>query len=240
MAATFVLVHGAWMGQFAWQKVTPLLEQAGHHVITLDLPAHGDDQTAPAAASLDSYRDAVIAAIGAYSDVILVGHSFGGMVISAVAEALPERIKTLVYLAAYLPRSGESLYQLSQEDSASIVGQYWRQDDPANYSPASIASDGIVPAFAADCTPEEQQLLIERQRAEPVPPLATPVTLSAERYGRVPRCYIETLNDRAVSHQLQTLMLARTPVERRFSLPTSHSPFFAAPAQLAAILSELA
>jgi pimeloyl-ACP methyl ester carboxylesterase len=238
--STYVLVHGAWMGQFAWAAVRPGLEAKGHTVITLDLPAHGDDQTPAEAASLDSYRDAVIAAIGARQEIVLVGHSFGGVVISAVAEAIPDQIKTLIYLAAYLPRSGESLYQLSQEDSASHVGPYWRQDDPARYTPATIAAEGIVEVFGADCAPADQALLVERHRAEPVPPLATPVVLSEARYGRVARAYIETLHDNAVSHLLQSLMLSRSPIERRAQLATSHSPFFSAPAELVAALVELA
>lgn len=237
---TYVLVHGAWMGQFAWELVAPRLEEAGHRVITLDLPGHGDDQADPAGISLDSYRAAVLAALGDSGDVVLVGHSMGGMVISAVAEAAPERLRQLVYVSAYLPRDGESLYGLSQEDSGSKVGQYWRQEDPARYSPAWIDAAGIVPVFAADCPQRYQNLLVARHRPEPLAPLATPVRLSAERYGRVPRAYIETLLDACVSHQLQTLMLERTPVERRFQLQSAHSPFFAVPDQLAACLLECA
>lgn len=238
--ATYVLVHGAWMGQFAWVEIVPRLAAQGHEVVTLDLPAHGDDPTPPEAASLEGYRDAVIAAIGDRRDVILVGHSMGGMVVSAVAEAIPGRLKSLVYLCAYLPRSGESLYQLSSEDQASTVGAYWREEDPASYSPAWIAEEGIVTAFAADCPPTYQQILIERHRAEPVPPFATPLTLSDGAYGTVPRVYIETLNDRAVSHQLQELMLSRVAVGRRFQLPSSHSPFFSMPDALVACLTAIA
>jgi pimeloyl-ACP methyl ester carboxylesterase len=236
---TYVLVHGSWLGKFCWVEVITMLESLGHSALTIDLPAHGEDATPPENVSLDAYRDAVIAAIGDRTNVILVGHSMAGVVISVVAEAIPDRIKALVYLCAYLPRSGESLYQLSSEDQESLVGQYWRQEHPEQYSPAWVASEGIVAAFGADCPASYQDLLVKKHRPEPVPPLATPVTLTADRYGIVPRYYIETLQDRAVSHQLQMLMLSRVSVRQRFELPSSHCPFFSMPDRLVDCLTKL-
>jgi pimeloyl-ACP methyl ester carboxylesterase len=236
---TYLLIHGSWLGQFCWAEVITRLESLGNTTIVLDLPAHGDDSTLPEHVSLDSYRDAVIAAIGDRIDIILVGHSMAGVVISAVAEAIPDRLKALVYLCAYLPRSGESLYQLSSEDQESLVGSYWRQEHPEQYSPAWVAREGIVEVFGADCPSHYQDLLLNRHRPEPVPPLATPITLSEARYGSVPRYYIETLADHAVSHQLQTLMLSRVSVRQRFQLPSSHCPFFSMPDRLVDCLTKL-
>jgi pimeloyl-ACP methyl ester carboxylesterase len=236
---TYILIHGAWLGKFCWAEVTPRLEALGNHILTIDLPAHGDDSTLPENTSLDGYRDAVLELMGDRTDVILVGHSMAGVVISAVAEAVPDRLKALVYLSAYLPRSGESLYQLSSEDSESRVGQYWRQEHPEQYSPAWVAAEGIVEVFGADCPPHYQALLVNRHRPEPVPPLATPVTLSEENYGRVPRYYIETLDDHTVSHLLQTRMLDRVSVRQRFQLPSSHCPFFSMPDRMVDCLTKL-
>lgn len=236
---TYVLIHGSWLGKFCWTEVVTMLEAMGHTALTIDLPAHGDDSILPENTSLEGYRDAVLGLIGDRTDVILVGHSMAGVVISAVAEAIPDRLKALVYLCAYLPRSGESLYQLSSEDRESLVGKYWRQEHPEQYSLAWVASEGIVAAFGADCPPRYQDLLVNRHRPEPVPPLATPVTLTAERYGRVSRYYIETLQDMAVSHQLQILMLSRVSVRQRFELPSSHCPFFSMPDRLVACLANL-
>jgi pimeloyl-ACP methyl ester carboxylesterase len=99
---TYVLIHGSWLGKFCWTEVTSRLEALGNNVLTLDLPAHGEDSTLPENASLESYRDEVINLIGDRTDVILVGHSMAGVVISEVAEAIPDRLKALVYLCAYL------------------------------------------------------------------------------------------------------------------------------------------
>lgn len=233
---TFVLVHGSWMGAFAWDEIKPRLENAGNAVVTLDLPGHGDDPTPPDKLSLEAYKQAVINAIGSRKDVILVGHSFGGVVISSVAEAIPSQIGKLVFVAAYLPRNGESAYSLSNEDELSKVGQYWTQADPPNYSPASIKTEGIVEVFCADCPDKYKQLILARHRAEAVGPIGTPVALTDRNYGSVPRYYVETLKDNAISHDLQILMLSRVTVARRYQLDTSHSPFFSQPDKLAAIL----
>jgi pimeloyl-ACP methyl ester carboxylesterase len=233
---TYVLVHGSWMGAFAWDEIKPRLERAGHTVISLDLPGHGNDPTPADKLSLEAYKQAVIAAIGTRKDVVLVGHSFGGVVISSVAEAIPAQLSKLVFVAGYLPRSGESAYSLSNEDKASKVGQYWTQADPKNFSPASIKSEGIVEVFCADCPAKYKQLIVVKHRAEAVPPIATAVTLTAKNYGSVPRYYIETLRDNTISHDLQTLMLSRVSVAKRWQLDTSHSPFFSQPDKLTQIL----
>jgi pimeloyl-ACP methyl ester carboxylesterase len=236
---TYVLVHGSWMGQFCWSEVIPRLEDKGHIAISLDLPAHGDDLTQPESVSLEGYRDSVIAAIGARHNIILVGHSMSGMVILAVAEAIPGQIEALVYLCAYLPQNGESLYQLALEDNETEMMSYWRQDDPEHDTPAWIADEGIVEVFGADCSPKYQELLVARHRPEPMAPCASPVALTDSNFGSVSRFYIETLNDKAVSHQHQTLMLSRVAVKRRFQLQSSHCPFFSMPDRLVACLTEL-
>jgi pimeloyl-ACP methyl ester carboxylesterase len=219
---TYVLVHGAWSGKYVWNASKTMLERRGETVITLDLPSHGDDQTPLEQATLEGYKQAVINAIGERSNVILVGHSFGGMVISAVGEAVPEKISKLVYVAAYLPRNGESLFGLSQEDKNSKVGMYWNQ---TSQTAASIKAEGIVEVFCADCRTVTQRTLVRKHRPEALAPLGTPVTLTAERFGKIPRYYIETLQDNAVSNQLQKRMLSRTSVVASVELNTSHSPF---------------
>jgi pimeloyl-ACP methyl ester carboxylesterase len=232
-APRIVLVHGAWMGAWAWDGVVRELARAGFDAVAVELPAHGDDPTPPESASLDAYVDAVLRAMPADGRVVLVGHSMGGIVISAVAERAPERIARLVYVAGYLPRSGESLYALSQTDTESEVGRHWRQDDPVRYSPASIDEAGRVAVFCADCPAAAAARLVARHRPEPVPPLATPVALSDERFGRVPRVYLGTRSDRAVGPALQQRMVAAAPGTVLEWLEGGHAPMLAQPQRLA-------
>ena len=109
--ATFVIVHGAWSGAHAWRWVRPLLRAAGHDVVTPSLTGLGERaHLATPATNLDTHITD-IAAVLHYEDlhdVVLVGHSYGGMVITGVADRVPERIGHLVYLDADVPREGES------------------------------------------------------------------------------------------------------------------------------------
>lgn len=236
---TFVLVHDAWLGRYIWEPIVPLLQQRGHQVVTLDLPGHGDDKTPVENLSLDAYRDAVVAAIGERSSVVLVGHGLGGLVVSAVAEAIPERIGRLVYLGAYLPRSGDSLYSLMQEDTGSRILGHWRQDNPKAGSPASLAPAGIAEVMCGDCNRPQLETLTTKHRAEAIAPLTAAVTLSPERFGKVPRYYIEISSDNFISPAMQRRMNERVPVKQRLRMESSHCGFFANPAALVEQLEKL-
>lgn len=105
--ATFVLVPGAWHGAWCFEQVVPLLECAGHtvHALTLTGLRPGDD---PASVNLDTHTDDVVRALE--PGVTLVGHSYGGMVISAAADRVPDMVSRLVYLDAHVPLDGESCW----------------------------------------------------------------------------------------------------------------------------------
>src|SRR5919205_4115238 len=113
--STYVLVHGAWGGSYGWRKVRPLLQQAGHTVFTPSLTGQGERaHLASPSVNLSTHVQDVANAIWYedLSNLILVGHSYGGMVVTGVAERLPERIRHLVYLDAFVPANGQSLYEL--------------------------------------------------------------------------------------------------------------------------------
>ena len=138
--ATFVIVHGAWSGAHAWRWIRPLLRAAGHEVFTPTLTGLGERaHLATPAIDLDTHV-ADIAAVLHYedlNDVVLVGHSYGGMVITGVADRAAERIGRLVYLDADVPRSGESEFDLmpaeegaGYEESARARGDGWQVPPP--------------------------------------------------------------------------------------------------------------
>src|SRR5688572_19586009 len=99
--ASFLLIHGSCHGAWCWRDLLPELAARGHHARAIDLPGHGQDRTPVAQITLDSYVGAVLAAID--TPPILVGHSLGGITLTATAERAPERITRLVYLCAWLP-----------------------------------------------------------------------------------------------------------------------------------------
>lgn len=134
--ATFVLVHGAWHGGWCWKRVRPLLAAKGHEVFTPTLTGVGErSHLLRPQVGLETHITDIINVIRweELSDVVLCGHSYGGMVISGVADRIPEKIRSLVYLDAFVPADGQSAtdfmpperVQMLQE-SARAHGQGWR------------------------------------------------------------------------------------------------------------------
>ncbi|UOQ52247.1 alpha/beta fold hydrolase [Hymenobacter cellulosivorans] len=237
MPSTFILVHGAWSGRYAWAVVQPLLKQAGHRVVAFDLPAHGDDVTPAAGLTLSSYVQATIRRIEAEAGpVVLVGHSLAGMIISQVAELISHRISRLVYLCAYLPADGQSAFDFRDADSLLPPNLVVAPDQQT----ATIQPAAIVPIFAADCPLAVQELVVARHRPEPLAPFQQRVMLTAANFGQVPKFYVETQHDVGISTRLQRqMLLANGSVADVVALDCGHSPFFAQPEALVSVLTGL-
>lgn len=231
---TIVLVHGAWTDASAWQGVTPLLKAQGYEVIEVNLPGHGKDTTSFASITFKSYVDAVKSAIGDRRNIVLVGHSMAGLVISQVGEEIPSQIRELIYVAAFLPRSGESLLTMANMDPDAHVGKYLRVDKESGS--ASIAKEGIVDCFAEDAPQGIKDYLESNLKAEPLAPLATPVVLTDANFGKIRKVYVHTLKDHVVSYPSQKVMVKGTKVSKEYTLDSSHTPFISMPDKLAAIL----
>jgi len=233
---TIVLVHGAFEDAAVWKNTRSALEARGLRTVAVNLPGRpGAAATAP---TLDAYRDAVLETVRAQPGrVVLVGHSFGGITISNVAEAAPEKIATLVYLAAYLPRDGEALTNLAQRDEGSKTGAAFVVDGARGI--ASIKVESRAALFCNDCAPDVAAAMPASMVDEPLAPLATPVKLSASRFGTVDRVYIHTARDAVVSPQLQAAMVAASPVRRALTLDTGHAPFLSNPRALAAAIVDV-
>lgn len=231
--STFVLIHGSWHGGWCWDKVKPLLEKEGHQVIAPDLPGHGQDKTPISEITLQSFVDRVCGVLDTQPEpVILVGHSMGGVVVTQTAEYRPDKIRTLVYLCAFLPRNGESLLQLAEQDTETLILPNLIINEEQGYH--AVKEEAIRDVFYQDCSDDDvaraKSLLVPKEALAPV---ATPVQTSDENYGRIPRVYIECLRDQTLGPSLQKQMYTVTPCQQVLSLDTSHSPFFSAPAALA-------
>ncbi|HSV55410.1 MAG TPA: alpha/beta fold hydrolase [Burkholderiaceae bacterium] len=236
--STFVLVHGSWHGAWCWHKVVPLLRQAGHSAIAVDLPGHGRDWTAARDVSMQSYVDTVAKVLDAQSEpVILVGHSRGGIVISQTAEQRPEKIQTLVYLAAFLIPNGEAMLPMALSDTESLIVSNLVVDEAQGHH--MLKEDAFAQALYADCSAQDLALAQALLTPEPNAPVGTPLLLSDERYGRIRRIYIETSLDKGVTPGLQKRMYTATPCQRIISMDTGHSPFLAAPEKLVSHLTSL-
>ena len=275
----FVLVHGGWHNRSAWDKVTPLLEAQGHAVLTLDLPGAGANTIAPkslgvrpfdpaafaaepspvAGVTQEDRTQAVVALVkeaGSLGEakVILVGHSAGGMTISAVAEQVPELLAAVVYLAGFMVPNGLSLLaMLPHEAMSSALSPGLFVGDPAaigatriNPGPADDAYRSLLKAsFYADVTDVDfAEAASQLHCDEPNGGALAPSEITPARFGTVPRHYIRTTQDNAVPLAGQDHMIAA--VDRTIgsttithTLESSHSPFLSQPAALSRIFLEI-
>jgi pimeloyl-ACP methyl ester carboxylesterase len=128
--ATFVLVHGSWAGGVVWRQLAPRLRKAGHVVYAPTLTGIGERKhLLNREIDLDTHIQDVIGVIDDedLSDIVLVGHSYGGMVISGVADRVPEKVASLVYLDAFVPENGQSCQSLLPPDRrwTTVPGEDW-------------------------------------------------------------------------------------------------------------------
>jgi putative intracellular protease/amidase len=239
---TYVLVHGAWADESAWGFVRNQLA-VNANVVVVNLPAHGLNLTAAKSVTLNDYVNTVSDAVTAHAahakggKVTLVAHSMAGIVASQVANNLPQKIEKLVYVSAYLPKSGEDLLTLSKKDAQSKVGG--ALEFTQDYSAASIKKETIVPAVCEDCPDFMKEVLVKYHKAEPAKPLGEKVTLG-KNFGSVPKYYIATTNDKAVGYELQKAMIAANgTIKKVYEMNTSHLPFVVKPQEFLQILTSI-
>ncbi|UFS59029.1 alpha/beta fold hydrolase [Subtercola endophyticus] len=273
---SIVLIHGAWAGSWVWDRLCTELAAAGYRTRAVDLPGVGAHAGDPAEATLESHVAAVVAAIDESSRAVLVAHSGGGVIATAVAERMPERIAGVLYVAGIMLPSGLTFAELCDEISVSspdangivpyLEPVHIGADDalPATggaagaggqsgSTPATPATSAAPPTAATVVPPEAGVAVFfnrapaadavaasRRLGAWPDTVLSPVVTHTVERFGTVPRVYVEAEFDRSIPLAVQRHMQTRTPGASRLTLPSDHAPQLSSPEQLlAGILSFL-
>ena len=229
--ATFGLVHGAYHGSWCWERLRPALERLGHVALTVDLPC--DEPTAGAR----EYAETVARAFAdAPADLVLVGHSLGGLSIAVVAELRP--VSQLVFLCAMLPRPGRSQDEVIGCEP-DMVGT--PPEGPTTYSDASGAShwypDAAAAYFFSDCDTATAAWAAARLRAQcwKVTQEVTPL----RSWPEVPTTSLIGASDPVInplwSRRAFPLVISGPVIE----MDSGHSPFLSAPDELALKLSDL-
>ncbi len=237
MKETFLLVHSAWLGAWQWNTVKQLLIEAGHNVITPDLPGHGVDLTPAKDITMQDYVDCIVNLVDKQEEpMILLGHSFNGITVSRVAEVRPEKIKSIVYLAAFLAPAKSSFVSMIEgvEGSVAVENFYFSDDQ----SCALVKASEMHQAFAHDISEEVFAKANSFILPEPARPLFYELEITDKNWGAIPKYYIECTLDKAIPVAIQRAMYDGK-VEKVFSLETSHTPNFSQPKELANILIEL-
>jgi pimeloyl-ACP methyl ester carboxylesterase len=190
--ATLVLVHGAWGGAWVWKKVIPLLRAAGHDVYATTATGLGDRvHLAGPAVNLDTHIADVVnlLELEELSDVTLVGWSYGGMIITGVAEVVPERLAGLVYLDALVPADGHSSYdaERSPEDV--------RAADRAAAEAAGMPGFLVVEPYtdwlgSLTLDPKDREWLLAKLAPQPLATYTQPIRLRNPAAAAIPRTFI--------------------------------------------------
>jgi pimeloyl-ACP methyl ester carboxylesterase len=232
----YILIHGSWHGAWCWHKVADRLKANGHTVDVPDLPCHGKNWGKHKDVTTEDYVRTVTDLIDAADGpVTLVAHSRGGLVGSSVAEARPDKVQRTIYVAAFLVPNGKSVVDYGLQDEQSLILPNLDQNPDEGWD--MLQSHIFREALYADCDDDDVALCHLLLTPEPVAPTFTPLVLSEERYGRVPRSYIMLTEDRAVSPSLQRMMLEETPCEI-FELEASHSAYFSKPGALTRLIEQ--
>jgi pimeloyl-ACP methyl ester carboxylesterase len=232
--ANILLIHGAAHGAWCWREVIPDLSAMGHTVRAIDLPSHGDDPPPYTEVTLDSYADAILAALA--EPAVVVAHSMGGYPATLAAERAPDLFQHLIYVCAYVPAPGLSLAQRRmQAPRQPLLPAIRMTPDRKGWSADPALAPGI---FFHDCPPESVAFALKNLSIQATQPTSVPVQ-TGPNYDRVPRSYIRCLDDHTIPPEFQVTMTADWPADSIHEMPCGHSPFFADPAGLSARIDSI-
>ncbi|MGK8489951.1 alpha/beta fold hydrolase [Nocardia asiatica] len=245
--STYLLIHGAFHGGWVWQRVAPLLEDAGHRVLAPSLVGLGDRaDLLTADVGLDTHVQDLIDLITAedLTGIVLAGHSYGGIVITALADALPDRIAELVYIDTFVPRDGEAVADIMPgmvdafAAAAAATGDGWRvppQTEPTGDGGLyGVTTEPDLSWVASMQTPQSLKTFQQPMR------VANPEALAAIPVTHV-HCSEGGEDFKAMRAAMpRTLPPADLPADRLHVLPTGHDCMITMPRELAGCLLQRA
>jgi len=219
---TIVFVHGLWADGSSWSKVIAPLIASGYPVISVQNPTTSlEDDVAATKRAIER----------AGGDVVLVGHSWGGFVISQAGN--DPRVKALVYVAALMPDNGETIPSLSAKAAATQLGMFLKPADGF----ITLSKEGVMQAFAGDVSKAEQELIFATQ------PPASEAVFKAEAsnvaWKQKPSWYIVATKDGAINPDLERMMAKRGKAKTT-EINASHVPMVSKPVEVLKVVKEAA
>ncbi|MGD1013604.1 MAG: alpha/beta fold hydrolase [Acidimicrobiales bacterium] len=217
----FVLVHGAWGGSWCWRDMLTLLERRHVRVRCVDLPSSRNGS--PGAIALADDVSELVLATERLEHVVLVGHSYGGMVITEAAPQV-KGLRRLIYVAALVPLVGESATDVSRlvrvrtelDDAIEVEGEHLQ------LTPRRAES-----ALYGECSSETREWAVSQLSSQTIASFRSPRSSAATD---VPTFYVKCRNDRAIDPGLQNLLATRC--DEHLELASDHSPFLSHPHHL--------
>lgn len=230
---TFLVCHGAWSAGWAWKKMHPLMQAAGHRLVTPSYTGLGERaHLAHSGIDLDAHIEDMLAVIKYedISDIVLVGHSYGGMVATGVADRARDKIRQLIYIDAFVPQDGQSLLDLNEVarprmQELAKTGDGWRV--PPNPTPS-------------DTPPADVEWLNARRVDMPIKCFEAKLKLKGGPLT-LPRSYIYATRITPADTFGPFARMTRTdPAWNYYEIDASHSPNVTAPGALMALLQKIA
>lgn len=230
--ATIVLAHGAWSAAWAWKKMRQPMARSGHEFFTPTYTGLGERaHLANPAIDLDTHIEDVLGVLEFEDlrDVVLLGHSYGGMVATGVADRARQRIAHLIYLDAFVPQDGQSLFDLvpeaqrQRQRAGAAAGDGWRV--PPNPTPE-------------DTSPEDRAWIAGKRLPHPLNCMTTPLRL---RHGplALPRSYIQATRNADGPFARFAAEARNQPGWTCYEIDASHSPNITAPGALMTLLDRV-
>jgi pimeloyl-ACP methyl ester carboxylesterase len=234
---TFILIHGAWQGAWAWDTIVPRLQAAGHDAIAIDLPGNSHNPLPAVEVNLARYAEHIAAVVDSVSGpIVMVGHSSGGIAAEQTCELRPERMALAIYLAAFLLPDGMSLVEFyAQNLEPWMKGAVTRVTLDETGELSMIDPVSAIDVFYHKADRALAETAARRLTPHPEGGRRSRVQLSSERFGTVPRVYIETQADRSVHLPLQRKMQAMTPCLAVYGMDSDHAPQLSDPDGLVAL-----
>jgi pimeloyl-ACP methyl ester carboxylesterase len=230
MQATFVLVHGAWHGGWCYARVAELLRARGYRVFTPTMTGLGERvHLASADITLSTHVTDIVNVLKFEDlhDVVLCGHSYGGLVISGVVEAVPDRIAALVYLDAFVPENGQSLHDLVPESNR------------ARQSEGAAANGGFIPPIPAAHfgVNERDRAYVDAQCVpQPLETMRERLVLTGARERVAHKTYLRAGEYRSTPFEAARERFTGAPGWVVEVIPSGHDAMLDAPQELAAAL----
>jgi pimeloyl-ACP methyl ester carboxylesterase len=220
---TIVLVHGAFADGSSWDKIVPMLLAKGYPVVAVHEPMlSAEDDVAATKRAIDA----------APGDVILVGHSYGGVVITEAG--MHDKVIGLVYVAAFAPDAQQSINDLL----ATVPPPAWQKTlvvDREGF--ATLRTDDVMKNFAQDLPAAQQKLIAVKQ--SPIPSKAFDFKISQPAWKSKPSWYVRAARDRMIDPTLQTSMASKIGAKTQ-TVQSSHVPMLSQPQQIAAVIVQAA
>jgi pimeloyl-ACP methyl ester carboxylesterase len=227
---TFVLVHGAWGGGWSWRPtVGKLLRDAGHEVFTPTLTGLGERaHLASPEVDLETHIQDIVNVIEYENlrDVVLMGHSYGGMVITGVADRVHERLSALVYVDAFVPADGQSLADLAGSSAEQMEARARSEGDGWRLPPMPVPTDA---------TAEHLAWINPRRLAQPVKTFTQPVRLTGGG-AKLPRTYVYCTSPAGEAFTRIAARLRQDPAWTVVDYPTGHNVHYTMARELADLL----